>query len=69
MTDTPDKIDYPKLQRVATWVYDIAFQLAQQPERPLVDPDLWEKNRGEVHGVTTPVAPLRPEKTGEKTGK
>jgi hypothetical protein len=63
VTDTPDKIDYPKLQRVLTWVYDIGFELAEQPARPLVDHDLWEKNRGEVHGVQTPVAPMRPEKT------
>lgn len=36
LTDTPDKIHYEKLLRVATYVYDIAFELATQPERPQV---------------------------------
>jgi hypothetical protein len=42
-TDTPDKIDYEKLLRVATYVRDIAFELAQQQGRPHVDPELWSK--------------------------
>ena len=55
-TDTPDKINYPKLLRIATWVYDIGFELAQQDDRPRVDPALWEAYRGK--GRETPAAPL-----------
>lgn len=58
-SDTPDKINYPKLLRVATYVYDVAFELATQPSRPLVDPELWEKNRRAIRGVETPAAPMR----------
>lgn len=67
-SDTVEKIDFPKLLRIATWVYDIGFELAQQDGRPLVDPELWQKNRGSVQGVAVPVAPMRPEKA-EKNDK
>lgn len=59
-TDTPDKIHYEKLLRIATWVYDIAFELAQQDSRPHVDPELWDKYRG--RGAETPAAPMAPAK-------
>ncbi|MSR40190.1 MAG: M20/M25/M40 family metallo-hydrolase [Planctomycetes bacterium] len=55
-TDTPDKIENQKLLRVATYVYDIAFELAQQAGRPMVDPELWEKYRGK--GSEQPAAPM-----------
>lgn len=44
-TDTPDKIHFEKLLRVATWVYDIAFELATQKDRPHIEPELWETFR------------------------
>lgn len=59
VTDTPDKIHYEKLGAIATYVYDIGFELATQDQRPLVDRELWEKNRQSVRGVETPVAPMR----------
>ncbi|MBL8722878.1 MAG: M28 family peptidase [Planctomycetes bacterium] len=55
-TDTPDKIHYEKLLRVATYVYDIAFELGVQDERPLVDPVLWQNYRGKQ--AKEPAAPL-----------
>lgn len=55
-TDTPDKIHYEKLLRVAHYVYDIAFELAQQAGRPEVDPDLWQKYRSKA--APQPAAPL-----------
>ena len=60
-TDTPDKIDYPKLLRVARYVYDIGFQIADTEQRPAVDPDLWAAfkgadRRGRV--VDKPAAPM-----------
>lgn len=57
-TDTPDKIDYPKLLRVATYVYDIAYELATQPGRPQIDPELWQVYRGKAHDE--PAAPQLP---------
>ena len=59
-SDTPDKIEYAKLLRVATYVYDIAFTLAQQEGRPMVDEKLWENYRGK--GSTEPAAPMQPAK-------
>ena len=56
-SDTPDKIHYEKLLRVARYVYDIAFTLASQPGRPEIDPDLWRKYRGRRGGE--PAAPMR----------
>jgi hypothetical protein len=58
-SDTPDKIDYPKLLRVANYVYDIAFELGTMSSRPLVDPELWAKNRRRLNGPDTPAAPMR----------
>lgn len=55
-TDTPDKIDYPKLLRVATYVYDIAFELARQPGRPKIEPTLWQSYRGKAQDE--PAAPM-----------
>ena len=54
-TDTPDKIHYEKLLRVASYVYDIAFDLAQADDRPLIDPELWAGMRGK--GSEEPAAP------------
>lgn len=56
-TDTPEKIHYEKLLRIATYVYDIAFELATQADRPEVDPKLWARYRGRA--ADTPAAPLR----------
>lgn len=60
-TDTPDKIHYEKLLRVATWVYDIAFELATAPGRPEIDPELWTKYRASTRNTAPeqPAAPLR----------
>jgi len=57
-SDTPDKIHYEKLLRVATYVYDIAFELATMAGRPEVDPELWAKYRGKAS--EQPAAPLKP---------
>jgi len=59
-TDTVDKINFDKLARIATWVYDIAFELATRDARPLVDEDLWAENRGRLRGPEKPAAPVRP---------
>ncbi|MBL8730704.1 MAG: M28 family peptidase [Planctomycetes bacterium] len=56
-SDTPDKIHYEKLLRVARYVYDIAFELATAPGRPEIDPDLWRSYRGKRGG--DPAAPMR----------
>lgn len=55
-TDTPDKIHYEKLLRVAKYVYDIGFELGTQAGRPQVDPALWENYRGK--GSEQPAAPM-----------
>ena len=55
-TDTPDKIHYEKLLRVATYVYDIAFELAQMDGRPEIDPKLWQAYRGKRQ--QQPAAPM-----------
>lgn len=55
-TDTPDKIHYEKLLRVASYVFDIAFELAQQDGRPEIDPRLWDAMRGK--GAQEPAAPV-----------
>ena len=74
-TDTVDRINFPKLARGATYVYDLGFEIAQQDQRPLVDPGLWAKWRGQLRGPETPAAPMRvkpasepSEKGGEKGG-
>lgn len=60
-TDTPDKIEYPKLLRVARYIYDIAFEVGNRNDRPTVDEDLWKAfkkkdRRGRM--PKTPAAPL-----------
>lgn len=56
-TDTVDKIEFPKLARIATYVYDLAFELAQGDERPQVDAARWEAL--ERKGRKEPAAPVR----------
>jgi len=66
-TDTVDRINFPKLGRVATYVYDIAFTLAQQDPRPLIDKELWDKSRKGLGGPEQPAAPVRGAKSeGDK---
>ncbi|MDT5295531.1 MAG: hypothetical protein QOJ76_2411, partial [Acidobacteriota bacterium] len=36
-TDSPDKIDYRKMQNVARTVFILASELANSPARPVVD--------------------------------
>ena len=36
--DRPDRIDYPKLTRMAQWMYVTGWLVANAPERPKVDP-------------------------------
>ncbi|MBK8100765.1 MAG: M28 family peptidase [Planctomycetes bacterium] len=55
-SDTPDKINYEKLVRIAQWVYDIGYELAEQPGRPEIDPELWKKAGG--RNGKDPAAPL-----------
>lgn len=61
-SDTPDKIHYEKLLRVATYVYDVAFELASQPGRPEIEPKLWQEFRASNRNTPpeTPAAPLKP---------
>ena len=66
-TDTPDKIHYEKLLRIATWVYDIGFELATQPGRPQIDPQLWRDYDGK--GRPQPAAPLLPETKPDEPSK
>ncbi|MBL8754527.1 MAG: M28 family peptidase [Planctomycetes bacterium] len=65
-SDTPDKINYEKLLRIATWVYDIGFELATQTSRPQIDPELWAKYRqgGRNRSPEQPAAPLKPAAAG-----
>lgn len=56
-TDTADKIEFDKLARIASWVYDIAFELAQRDERPFVDAERWAALAGKARGE--PLAPTR----------
>ncbi|MGE0145381.1 MAG: M28 family peptidase [Planctomycetota bacterium] len=56
-SDTVEKIDFGKLARVATYVYDIAFELAQGERRPHVDREKWEGLRG--RGREVPAAPIK----------
>ncbi len=62
-SDTPDKIHYAKLLRIARWVYDIAFDLATNSERPHVDPSAWAKYRDKA--AEQPAAPLAPKSSDE----
>ena len=63
-TDTPEKINYEKLLRIAVYVYDIAFDLATASGRPEVAPELWAKYRGKAS--EQPAAPLKPAGDGDK---
>jgi hypothetical protein len=66
VTDTPDKINYPKLLRVARYVYDIGFELASPISRPRIDPKLWAKMQGK--SSEKPAAPMM-EASGDKDEK
>ena len=55
-TDTPDKIHYEKLLRVAQYVYDIGFELGVQNGRPEIDSALWAKYSGKAG--KEPAAPM-----------
>ncbi|MEQ1634520.1 MAG: M20/M25/M40 family metallo-hydrolase [Planctomycetota bacterium] len=66
-SDTPDKIHYEKLLRIATWVYDVGFELGKQDGRPQIDPELWKNYDGK--GRREPAAPLMPKKTPAKDDK
>lgn len=62
-TDTPDKIEYPKLLRVARFVYDIGFEVANSDARPTIDEELWSAFRKSSRRVVEePAAPMTPEK-------
>lgn len=39
-SDTPDKIDYRKMERITRTVFILASELANRPERPIVDKQL-----------------------------
>ena len=61
-TDTPDKIDYPKLLRIARYVYDIGYEVADGATRPMIDPELWRQfkktdRRGRM--PNKPAAPMK----------
>ena len=73
-SDTPDKIHYEKLLRVATYVYDIAFELASQDARPEVDPELWATFRTSSGNRRSPPpeqpsAPVKKSPPGDGNGK
>ena len=59
-TDTVEKINFPKLARISRYVYDIGFELATAPHRPLVDEARWRRLRQK--GRAEPAAPVRKEK-------
>lgn len=59
-TDTPDKINYPKLLRIARWVYDIGFELASDRPRPTVDRELWDDFRNSQRRRSMPEDPAAP---------
>jgi Zn-dependent M28 family amino/carboxypeptidase len=46
-SDTPDKIDYRKMEKVARTVYATMWELANRPTRPVVDKQLPTELRGE----------------------
>jgi len=45
VTDTPDKIDYEKMQKVARTVFVLGTELANAPARPVVDKPLETSRR------------------------
>jgi hypothetical protein len=56
-TDTVDRIDYGKLARIATYVYDLAFELAQAEQRPRIEAEKWNGLQGKAR--ETPAAPIK----------
>ncbi|MHC5072167.1 MAG: M20/M25/M40 family metallo-hydrolase [Planctomycetota bacterium] len=66
--DTVEKIDFPKLARVAAYVYDIGFELAQADMRPMVDPEKWRRLRSRRRLPKDPAAPMRPKKKAKDGG-
>jgi hypothetical protein len=68
-TDTPDKIHYEKLLRVATYVYDLAFELGVQDTRPMIEPKLWETFRGKAGKDGKPAAPMAESQLAEPQGR
>jgi Peptidase family M28 len=56
-TDTVEKINFDKLARIARYVYDIGFELADASQRPLIEADRWKKLRRK--GSKDPAAPVR----------
>lgn len=63
-TDTPDKIDYPKLLRIARYVYDIGYEVADTTQRPQIDPDLWQAFKATDRRGRMPNKPAAPIKQG-----
>ncbi|HLU39029.1 MAG TPA: M20/M25/M40 family metallo-hydrolase [Planctomycetota bacterium] len=58
-TDTADKIEWDKLERVTRYVQAVARRLADDEERPHVDQAAWRKHREALRGPVEPAAPLR----------
>ncbi len=56
-TDTIEKINFDKLARIARYVYDLSFELADASQRPMVEADLWK--RLQRKGSKKPAAPVR----------
>ena len=59
-TDTPDKIEYPKLLRVARYVYDIGYEVANRDDRPTVDMNLWKAFKNSDRRGRMPEMPVAP---------
>ncbi|MCK5945301.1 MAG: M20/M25/M40 family metallo-hydrolase [Planctomycetes bacterium] len=64
-TDTPDKIDYPKLLRIARYVYDIGYEVADAEQRPMIDPELWAKFKKTDRRGRMPDEPAAPVNGGK----
>ncbi|MCB9878410.1 MAG: M20/M25/M40 family metallo-hydrolase [Planctomycetes bacterium] len=65
-SDTPDKIHYAKLLRVARYVHDIAWQLATQDGRPEISPALWQAFRERDRRGSAPEQPAAPMAPADK---
>ncbi|MGK0434151.1 MAG: hypothetical protein ACJA0V_003304, partial [Planctomycetota bacterium] len=59
-TDTPDKIEYPKLLRIARYIYDVGFEVANRSDRPTVDMDLWKSFKQSDRRGRMPNEPVAP---------
>lgn len=59
-TDTPDKIEYPKLLRIAQYIYDVGFEVANRSDRPTVDMDLWKSFKKSDRRGRMPKEPVAP---------